>query len=200
MEGGTTGPVHFLNLEYFFRLLYESRLAFLGEGIEPGTALANFLLWIQHVWGVLGLVSFIFSLVAFVILAYSTVRLQQLREAEEHARWSDLDPVVEEKRKDHSRWAHIQSLIESAQESDWRQAIIEADIMLEEVLRQAGYPGTTVGDRLKVARFESIQDAWEAHGIRNDIAHQGSAYHVDDNIAYRTIKKYEKVFKEFGEI
>ncbi len=200
MEGGTTGPIHFLNLEYFFRLLYESRLVFTGEGVAPDTALGNFVLWIEHVWGVLGVVSFIFSLVAFVILAYSTVRLYQLKEAEEHARWSNLDPVVEEKRKDHSRWAHIQSMIESSQESDWRQAIIEADIMLEEVLRQAGYPGNTVGERLTVARFESIQDAWEAHKVRNDIAHQGSSYHLDDNIAYRTIKKYEKVFKEFGEI
>ncbi len=197
---GETGPIHFLNLEYFFRLLYESRLGVAAEGAEPTTWFANVLLWIEHVWGVLGVVSFIFSLVAFIILAYATVRLHQLKEAEEHARWSTLDPVVAEKAKDHARWAHIQALIESAQESDWRQAIIEADIMLEEVLRQAGYPGDTVGERLRVARFDSIQDAWEAHEVRNQIAHQGSQYRVDDNIAYRTIKKYEKVFKEFGEI
>ncbi len=199
MEGGTTGSIHFLNLEYFFRLLYESRLLFVGDAtsVSFGGGLAE---WIMHTWSVLSIVSFIFTLVAFIILAYSTVRMHQIREAEEHLRWSDLDPVVEEKRKDHSRWAHIQGLIESASESDWRQAIIEADIMLEEVLRQAGYPGDTVGEKLKVARFDSIQEAWEAHNVRNDIAHQGFAYKLDDNIAYRTIKKYEKVFKEFGEI
>ncbi|HYD93209.1 MAG TPA: hypothetical protein VEB18_01990 [Candidatus Paceibacterota bacterium] len=189
-------PVPFLNIEYFFRLLYESRLQF----AEDGDVIGAFNAWVAHAWGVLGVVSFLFVVAAFFVLAYASMRLYQIKKFEGETKYSTIKPEAEEKRKDHSRWAHIQTLIESATPSDWRQAIIEADIMLEEVLMQAGYPGESVGDRLKMARFQTLDDAWEAHKVRNEIAHQGSTYHLDDKTAFRAIKRYEAVFKEFGEI
>lgn len=203
MEGGTTGPIHFLNLEYFFRLLYESRLGFVGEGGDPTGFFADALRWFLDAWNTLGLVSFIFSLVAFGILAYATVRLYQIKEMDEHANWSDLDPVEAEHEKDRSRWAHIVSLIESHEARDWREALMEADIMLEDLLRERGYPGETTGERLKMVsrdQHPSIDDAWEAHKVRNRIAHEGIMFELDDKLAYRTFKQYERVFKEFGEI
>lgn len=197
MQEGATGPIHFLNLEYFFRLIYGAQGQFTSGDVP---FLEAFLAWVAHAWGILGIASFLFVIAAFLVLAYATMRLYQIREREDRERYSTLAPAEEEKRKDHSRWAHIQQLAASPHESDWRQAVIEADIMLEEVLRQAGYEGATIGDRLKTARFDSLDDAWEAHKVRNEIAHQGSAFRLDDNVAYRTIKKYERVFKEFGEI
>ncbi len=198
MQGPQT-PVPFLNLEYFFRLIYESRIAITGEGTEVSFWDA-FSAWFMYAWGVLGIVSFIFTIIALLVLIYSSMRVYQIKQQEEHEKYSTITPEAEEKRKDHSRWAHIKSLIESPNESDWRQAIIEADIMLEEVLNQAGYPGVSVGDKLKMASFNSLDDAWEAHKVRNDIAHRGSAVHLDDKTAYRAIQKYERVFTEFGEI
>lgn len=200
MEGGTTGPIHFINLEYFFRLLYGSTVNVSSGDVPRVTFFDALFAWFGHLWGIVGVISFIFVLIAFGILVYATMRLYQIKEREDHEKYSTLTPAAAEKAKDHSRWAHIRALIESPQESDWRQAIIEADIMLEEVLRQAGYPGVSVGDRLKVAHFASIDDAWEAHKIRNDIAHRGSTFKLDDNVAYRTVQRYERVFKEFGEI
>jgi hypothetical protein len=203
MEGGTTGPIHFLNLEYFFRLLYESRVGITGTTTAiagPDYLLSSFVAWVANTWSVLGAVSFVFSLAAFAILAYSTVRMYQLKMREEHERWSTLDPVIAETKKDHSRWAHIQSLLESLQPRDWREAIMEADIMLEDALVERGYVGTTTGERLKGANLKTINEAWEAHKVRNSIAHEGIAFELTDRIAYRTIKKYEMVFKELGEL
>ena len=94
-------------------------------------------------------------------------------------------------------------LIESGQESDWRQAIIEADIMLDEVLDQLGYQGESVGEKLRAvnpAQFRTLNNAWEAHRVRNEIAHQGSAYQLTERLAHRTIANYEAVFREHGEI
>lgn len=203
MEGGTTGPIHFLNLEYFFQLIYGSRVEF-TSGNVPGaprvTMFEAFSAWLGDAWGILGIVSFLFVLIAFGILIYASVRLYQIRHQEDEEKYSTLAPEVAEKQKDHARWAHVRQLIESSQPNDWRQAIIEADIMLEEVLEQAGYTGATMSERLKNARFNSIQEAGEAHGVRNRIAHDGMAFKLDDNDAYRTIQKYERVFKEFGEI
>ena len=91
-------------------------------------------------------------------------------------------------------------MIESPQEEQWRQAIIEADIMLDELLTKLGYLGAGVGDKLKMVnpnQFHTLSDAWEAHKVRNEIAHKGSAYQLSDHIAYRTINQYENVFREF---
>lgn len=202
MESGTTGPVHFLNLEYFFRLLYESRVGVTGTSTDLGV-FDRITVYITHVWSVLGTVSFVFSLVAFAVLAYSTVRMFQIKEREEHERWSTLDTSEAEKEKDHSRWAHIQGLIESSQERDWHEAISEADIMLEDMLVQYRYAGETTEERLAKAdphTFKTLEDAREAHQLRIDMLLGGAMWKLDDKTAYRTIKKYENVFKEFGEI
>ncbi len=203
MEGADGGPIRYLNLEYFFRLIYGGQFS-VSTGTTPSLPAMSlfeaFMGWFSHAWGILGIISFLFVLIALGLITYATMRIGQIKGAEDKEKYSTLAPDVAEKTKDHSRWAHIRQLIESAQESDWRQAIIEADIMLEEVLRQAGYEGASVGDRLKGAKFASLEEAWEAHKVRNDIAHRGSDFKLDDNIAYRTIQKYERVFKEFGEI
>jgi hypothetical protein len=205
MEVGAPTTIHYLNLEYFFRLLYESRVGITGTSTElaPASFFASFMEWVGHVWGVLGSVSFVFSLAAFAVLAYSTVRMYQIKMREEHERWSLLDQDAAEKEKDHSRWAHIQSLIESPQERDWHEAISEADVMLEDMLIEHRYAGDTTEERLAKAdpsTFKTLTEAREAHQTRIDMLLGGPDFKLDDKTAYRTIKKYELVFKEFGEI
>jgi hypothetical protein len=103
--------------------------------------------------------------------------------------------------RENERWAHIKTLIASASSSDWRQAVIEADIMLEEMLRAIGYDGSTIGDMLKnvdPADFLTLEEAWEAHKVRNQIAHRGLEFQLERNQAERTVGLYEKVFKEFN--
>jgi hypothetical protein len=102
--------------------------------------------------------------------------------------------------EENARWTHIQSLISSYNPSDWRQAIIEADIILEEMLDKMGYEGTTIGDKLKnVERsdFVTLDKAKSAHHVRNRIAHGGSEYRLTRESAEKTIKDFEQVFKEF---
>lgn len=102
--------------------------------------------------------------------------------------------------EENARWTHIQGLIASYNPSDWRQAIIEADIILEEMLEKMAYPGVTIGDKLKnVERsdFLTLDKAWSAHKVRNQIAHGGSTFKLSRELAERTIKEYEEVFREF---
>jgi hypothetical protein len=199
MQPGTES-VNLLNLEYFFRFLYNLRPGGSAFGEVNWESISDYLL---HAWSTLGAVSFVFSLGALIILAYATVRMYQVKERMHHDYVSDLDPEVAEHAKDLSRWAHIQTLIESAQERDWREAIMEADIMLEDMLVERGYAGDTTGERLKNVdrnKFKTLPEAWEAHKVRNQIAHEGIAFPLSDQLAYRTIKRYEAVFKEFGEL
>ena len=117
-----------------------------------------------------------------------------LREAEQAYRQARMT------QEDNSRWQSVMAHASSESPNDWRVAIMEADIMLEEVLNHAGYLGESIGEKLKGAKFSSLDDAWEAHKVRNDIAHRGSIFKLDNTTAYRTVKRYERVFREFGEI
>ncbi len=195
----SSGPsVHFLNVEYFFRLLYEA----LSGGGSVDFSWTALLALASQIWLLVTMLSVLVSLVLLGVFVNATIRYRRTLEEVEHAHATIHYDEAEETR-DHSRWAHVRSLIESPNESDWRQAIIEADIMLDDLLSQLGYPGASVGEKLKHANpnaFRTLQYAWDAHRVRNEIAHAGSAYKLEEHAAHRTIAMYEAVMREHGEI
>ncbi|MES2409301.1 MAG: hypothetical protein V4509_03300 [Patescibacteria group bacterium] len=98
------------------------------------------------------------------------------------------------------RWLSIQDHLHSHNESDWRLAIIESDIVLSEMLGRMGYVGSTIADKLKMVEksdFNTIDDAWEAHKVRNRIAHDGATFKLPQHEAERVVGLYQKVFEEF---
>jgi len=98
------------------------------------------------------------------------------------------------------RWLDIEKHMQSSNQADWRVAILEADILLDDMLEQMGYPGESIGEKLKnvdPASFATIDDAWRAHRIRNIIAHQGANYELTRDEADRCIRLFKKVFEEF---
>jgi len=97
------------------------------------------------------------------------------------------------------RWDEVVQLANTTNESDWRRAIMEADIMLGEALATQGYRGTTVGDRLKDAnplQMTTLDIAWQAHKVRNEIAHAGSTFHLSEWDTKATIDFYRRVLEE----
>lgn len=98
------------------------------------------------------------------------------------------------------RWAEIVRHMDSHTQSDWRMAVLEADILLGDMLTQMGYQGASIGEMLKQVdktNFVTLDDAWKAHRIRNIIAHEGSSYELAREEAERVIRLYERVFTEF---
>lgn len=98
------------------------------------------------------------------------------------------------------RFEVVKKHMESANPAEWRLAIIEADTLLEEMVKRMGYQGATLGDMLKnieQSDFITLNDAWEAHKIRNQIAHQGSSFLLTEREAKRVVRLYENVFREF---
>ena len=98
------------------------------------------------------------------------------------------------------RFEVVEKHMTSENPAEWRLAIIEADALLEEMVKKMGYEGTTLGEMLKnieSSDFTTLNDAWEAHKIRNQIAHQGSSFLLTKREAKRIIQLYTKVFREF---
>jgi len=97
-------------------------------------------------------------------------------------------------------WQRILKNTDSINENDWRLAIIEADIMLGDLLEKMGLMGETIGDKLKVVErgdFKTVDNAWEAHKIRNQIAHEGGEFIINQHETKRVIALYQSVFEEF---
>jgi hypothetical protein len=114
--------------------------------------------------------------------------------------WAAQHEVPETK---NARCDAIQMRISEHNPESWRIAIIEADIMLDETLINAGYVGQSLGEKLRSANttsFTTLQDAWEAHKVRNEIAHVGSDFVLTQRTAQETLVRFERVFREFGVI
>lgn len=100
------------------------------------------------------------------------------------------------------RWEKIKKKMDSDNPSDWNLAIIDADKILDEMLVAMGYSGENLGERLKAVEpsdFLTLNEAWEAHKIRNQIAHEDD-FVLTQREAKATIAKFEKVFQEFNYI
>jgi hypothetical protein len=152
-------------------------------------------------WSVLVVLSIIASLILMVGVVYCVLRIFQIRKYEELRFKASAHPVAA---KDVSRvqlrWNRIVEQTRTDNEQNWRLAILEGDIMLNDLLDQLGYKGETMADKMKQidrTRFNSIDLAWEAHRVRNTIAHQGSLQAITQREARRVIALYEQVFREF---
>jgi hypothetical protein len=166
----------------------------------------SFLDMLGHWWDIYSIFAIILSIIFFVGFIYAKIRYGELHhEEQEHLReaehrWAERFGGVTTK---NTRWGEIEHHIMENNPQSWKIAVIEADILLEETLTNAGYVGGTIGDKLKTANpssFTTLQDAWEAHKVRNQIAHEGSDFVLTRKIAQETIIRFERVFREFDVI
>ena len=161
---------------------------------------------LSRIWDIYSIIAILLSLLFLFGFVYAKSRLLQLRGiqnqqfVDEEQAWA---AAYGSGARQNSRWEDVKTHISSDNPNDWRQAIVEADIILEEVVNKAGYVGATLGEKLKSAdssTFKTIQDAWEAHKVRNQIAHEGVDFVLTKKIAQETITRFERVFREFGAV
>ncbi len=160
-----------------------------------------------HTWNVLGIISSLLSIIFITIIIFSLVRLRELQiEDKEEVDRKIFEALLRDKENDRSanpRWHYILTLIESPNESDWRVAIIEADTMMEELLKKEGFSGATASELLEAAKLSgyiNIQNAWDAHIVRNQIAHKGLDFPISQVEGRRVIKMYQTFFEDLRAI
>ncbi len=148
--------------------------------------------------------SFILSVILIVVIIYLANGMMSIRKKTTDAfELPDQKEVVDSslpKAMVNEKWQRVVVHINSANPSDWKLAILECDIMLGEILEKMGYMQESIGEKLKVIEpsdFSNIESAWEAHKIRNAIAHEGSDFMINEREAKRVIGLYEVVFREF---
>lgn len=183
-----TPSPNFLNLEYFFYKIYE---------------------FLRNIWhflndpDVIRVMKFIAETLIVIGIAYIfywVVRLDEIKAAR-HKRLNHVIKPPEPDKEENSRLAEITKHLASENPSDWKLAIIEADVILDEIMARMRPKGESLADRLKQMNretFKNLDAAWEAHLVRNRIAHDGSAFTISRPEARRIVGLYERVFQELG--
>ena len=176
---------------------------FSSFGDQSWFSLDGILNTLNTLWLVYAVLAYIFSILLLALYVYGSISLKKLLEADAEAR-EQIESLYEEKYKGSAKNSRLEDMlthIDSDSPNDWKLAIIEADIILDDLLKSSGYAGSSPGERLRsisVNQLQSLDDAWQAHKVRNQIAHSGSDFILTQKIAQDTIKQYRRVFNELG--
>jgi len=98
------------------------------------------------------------------------------------------------------RWCEIEELVKLGRPSNFKQAVIEADKLLDFALERMGFRGS-LGEKLKSAKnkfsADVYNDVWGAHKIRNRLVHEMNSeiLHFETKEA---INKFKRGLKNLG--
>ena len=181
----------------FLSLFGESETA---AGFFTGGGFFGFL---AGLWSAYSILAYILSIILIVLYVFASIRrnlygellTQELR---------DQEALYAQKYGGKGKESRLTDVLKNAASespNDWKLAIIEADIVLDEALKGKGHVGNSLGERLKSisgSQMETLNDAWEAHKVRNRIAHDGADFVLTKRMVDETINRYLRVFEELG--
>lgn len=95
----------------------------------------------------------------------------------------------------------IKELIRLGGPSRFKQAVIEADKLLDLALKSSRVRGENMGMRLKNSQkkfsWQTYQGIWEAHKLRNQIVHEAN-FEIYNYQAQDAVNKFQKGLEELG--
>lgn len=74
-------------------------------------------------------------------------------------------------------------MVKTADQASAKQLLIQADVLVDHILKQGKVPGATMGERLKFLRPKmdkmAYQHLWQAHIKRNELVHDTGSFVAD---------------------
>lgn len=191
-----------INFEYLLYLIYDFfitlRLMIFDQSLrEP------IWLWLDKVWWICLIVSLpLLAGIIYFVYKYELMLREQTRRV--YGQPTNVLEAVKEGLAvstpvKNESWEKIQKLISSDNPNDWKFAVLEADKVLEMIVSNFAVPGDNLGEKMKnIERgdFQTLEEAWQAHKVRNRIAHEHN-FHLSLRDAQVAIENYKKVFQEF---
>lgn len=101
------------------------------------------------------------------------------------------------------KYLEAENKLKANEPTTYQIAILEADKLVDQALRERGFNGETMGERLKNATnskvFSDRNCIWLAHKLRNQIAHE-----PDVKVSYKQARGalvcFKKALKDLGAI
>jgi hypothetical protein len=98
-----------------------------------------------------------------------------------------------------TKWQEIEQLMTLGSPSNYSRAILEADKLLDHLLKAHRAPGLTMGDRLKAStnKFsrEAYNAAWNGHKVRNELVHDAQ-FQLTNFVAQGAIDNFKIAISE----
>jgi hypothetical protein len=109
--------------------------------------------------------------------------------------------MTQDEQEIHRAWAAVKEQLLSENASDWKLAVMSADAVMGEALDDMKIEGATMADKLKALgesrRLRSYEQLWDAHKVRNEIAHDPRRT-LSQEEARRVVQYFEETLKELG--
>lgn len=186
-------PPPWLNLEYFFNKFFDF--------------IENFVPWLFAKFnqlfgtdvGFLRYVAVAVILLGLAGLVYVIARLIEIRWFRKKVYFSDFFEESETPNARKETWGSVKRRLDSGSDDDWELAVVEADIIVENIMERIGFRGLTLGDKIKSIderNFANLKNLWEAHTARIKIDIGGHDYKITKEEAKEALDKYEKALKE----
>ncbi len=167
--------------------LYKTSLGQVSGYVDPQNS----------IWDVPKLLFGSITIVLILLLVIVTIKMNRLTGTKINLA-KELLPPQSATSGLNAQWDEVLKHINSTREAEWKFGVVEADKLVDEVLKGAGFPGDTMGDRLmniQPGQLTTLQSLWEAHKIRNRLVHD-SNYFLRYTEAKRAVGLYEKTLKE----
>src|SRR3989344_7304784 len=155
--------------------------------------------WVNGAISVYKVFAAIFSLAAFIAIVWVIIRLNRLifsTYVQNMAAAFNAETLPADKIS--KQWLKIKDRVERNTEAEWKLAVIEADKLVDDVLKKMGYPGEDISERLKIATPEQISSLnllLEAHKLRETVVHYPEFYASELEIK-NAIDYYETFLRE----
>ena len=100
-----------------------------------------------------------------------------------------------------SKWLEIEHSLSRDQEHSYSLAVLNADKLVDQAMREKGIAGNTMGERMKNSAqvFSNRNAIWSAHKLRNQIAHE-SDVSVSYDSSRRALASFKQALKDLGAI
>ena len=97
------------------------------------------------------------------------------------------------------RWQEIEKMLDRPGEMNYKLAVMEADKLLDYVLKSMSMSGKDMGERIRFASFKysRLRKVWWAHVLRNQLVHEAT-FSLDHATAKRAIKTFKRALEEIG--
>lgn len=100
-----------------------------------------------------------------------------------------------------TKWLEIENSVRRDNSASWQLAIMNADKLLDQALRERRFKGRTMGERMKSAQkvWKNANHVWGAHKVRNQLAHEVNAS-VSYDTTLRSLSAFKQALKDLGAI
>lgn len=98
------------------------------------------------------------------------------------------------------KWKQIRNKYDDGSLDSAKVAVIQADALIDTILKGAGLEGQHMADRLmniEKDELKSLDDIWTSHKIRNNVVHT-EGFELSREMSDKAMRGYERFLKELN--